>query len=177
MIRFTYQKQRHSDEFLHALQVLAPRFLLCGTFIPKNSNAGGSARCIHKDLLPDDAMATHVVTCQGCDHIRSGCRSLVVVNVHFEHELTLRILRERLCLITPHWPQYPDAIARSWVTSVFANHRKKGSMFGIRHSLMEIREKLPSSIPFSLTYSKLPSLTLQERLHSPWACTHAVQDR
>ena len=52
-----------SDEFLHALQVLAPRFLLCGTFIPKNANAGGSARCIHKDLLPDDAMVTHVVFC------------------------------------------------------------------------------------------------------------------
>ena len=111
--------------------------------------------------MPDDAVVTHVVTCQGCDHIRSGCRSLVVVNVHFEHELTLRILRERLCLITPHWPQYPDAIARSWVTSVFANHRKKGSMFGIRHSLMEIRGKLPHFTLFFLTFSKLPGLTLQ----------------
>ena len=39
-------------------------------------NAGGSAICIHKDLLPDDAVVTHVVTCQGRDHIvnvRSGC--------------------------------------------------------------------------------------------------------
>ena len=36
--------------------------------------------------------------------------SFLIVNVHFEPELTLRNLRERLCLITPHWPQYPDAI-------------------------------------------------------------------
>ena len=60
----------------------------------------------HKDLLPDDAVATNVITCQGRDHIvneRSGCRNLVVVNVHFEPELTLRSLRERLCPITPHW--------------------------------------------------------------------------
>ena len=54
-----------------------------------------------------------MVTCQGRDHIvnvRSGCRSLVVVNVHFEPELTLRSLRGRLRLITPHWPHFPDAI-------------------------------------------------------------------
>ena len=73
---------------------------------------GGSAICIHKDLLPGDAVVTHVVTCQGRDHVvnvRSGCQSLFVVNVHFEPELTLRSLRERLRLITPHWPQYPDA--------------------------------------------------------------------
>ena len=59
------------------------------------------------------AVVTHVVTCQGRDHvvnIRSGCQSLVVVNVHFEPDLTLRSSRERLRLITPLWPQYPDAI-------------------------------------------------------------------
>ena len=74
---------------------------------------GCSAICIHKDLFPDDAVVTHVVTCQGRDHIvnvGSGCQSLVIVNVHFEPELTLRSLRERLRLITPHWPHYPDAI-------------------------------------------------------------------
>ena len=63
--------------------------------------------------LPDDAAVTHVITCQGRDHIvnvRSGCQSLVIVNVHFEPELTLRSLRERLRFITPHWPQCPDAI-------------------------------------------------------------------
>ena len=94
-------------------QVLSPRFQLYGTFIPGNANSGGSALCIHKDLLLDDAVVTHVVTCQGRDQIvnaRSGCQILVVVNVHFEPELTLRSLRERLSLITPHWPQYPDDI-------------------------------------------------------------------
>ena len=101
------------DEFLQAFQVLAPRFRLHGTFIPKNANSGGSATCIHKDLLPDDALVTHVVTCQGRDHvvsIRSGCRSLVIVNVHFEPELTLRSLRERSRRITPQWPPYPEAV-------------------------------------------------------------------
>ena len=57
------------DDFLQAIQVLAPRFLLYGTFIPGNENAGGSAVCIHKYLLPDDAVVTHVVTFQGRDHI------------------------------------------------------------------------------------------------------------
>ena len=66
-----------------------------------------------KDLLLDDALVTHVVTCQGPDHIvniGSGCRSLVVVDAHFEPELTLRRLRERLRLITPHWPPFPEAV-------------------------------------------------------------------
>ena len=68
---------------------------------------------IHIHLLPDDAVVTHVVTCQGRDHIvnvRSGCHGLVIVNVHFEPELTLRSLHDRLCLIIPHWPQNPDTI-------------------------------------------------------------------
>ena len=93
------------DEFLQAIQVLPPRFRLYGTFLPGNENAGGSAICIHKDLLPDDDVVTHVVTCQGRDHIvniQSGCRSIVVVNVHFEPELTLRSLRESLRRTTPH---------------------------------------------------------------------------
>ena len=34
----------------------------------------------------------------------------MIVNVHFEPELTLRRLRERLRLITPHWPSYPNAV-------------------------------------------------------------------
>ena len=45
------------------------------------------------DLLPEDASVTHVVTCQGRDHlvnIRSGRHSLVIVHVHFEPEFTLR---------------------------------------------------------------------------------------
>ena len=82
-------------------------------FIPGNENAGGSAICIHKDLLPGDAVVTHMITCQGRDHIvsfQSGRQSLVIVNVHFELELTLRQLRERLTLIAPHWPSYPSSV-------------------------------------------------------------------
>ena len=33
-----------------------------GTFILGNENAGGSAICIHKDLLPEDAIVTHMIT-------------------------------------------------------------------------------------------------------------------
>ena len=54
-----------------------------------------------------------MITRQGRDHlvsIQSGRQSLVIVNVHFEMELTLRRLRERLRLITPHWPSYPNAV-------------------------------------------------------------------
>ena len=56
---------------------------------------------------------THMITCQGRDlivNVQSGRRNLVVVDVHFEPELTLRRSRERLRLITPHWPLYPNAV-------------------------------------------------------------------
>ena len=107
------QEVHGKDEFLQAIQVWAPRFQLFGTFIPGNENAGGSATCIHQDLLPEDAIVTHMSTCQGRDHIvnvESGRKNLVIVNVHFEPELTLRRLREKLRLITPHWPSYPNAV-------------------------------------------------------------------
>ena len=54
-----------------------------------------------------------MITCQGPDHIvniQSGQKNLVIVDVHLEPELTLRPLRERLRLITPHWPWYPNAV-------------------------------------------------------------------
>ena len=107
------QEVHGKDEFLQAFQVLAPPFKLFGTFIPGNENAGGSAICNHKDLLPEDAIVTHLITCQGGDHIenvQSEQKNLVIVNVHFEPELTLRRLCERLRLISPHWPSYPDAV-------------------------------------------------------------------
>ena len=103
------QEVHEKDEFLQ--EVWTPRFKLFGTFIPGNENAGGSAICIHEDLLPEDAIVTHVIACQGRDHIvnvQSGRKNLVIVNVHFEPELTLRRLRERFRLITPHWPSYPN---------------------------------------------------------------------
>ena len=107
------QEVHGKDEFLQAIQKLAPRFKFFGTFIPGNENAGGSAICIHNDLSPEDAIVTHTITCQSRDHIvniRSGQKNLVIVNVHLEPELTLWRLRERLRLITPHWPSYPNAV-------------------------------------------------------------------
>ena len=101
------QEIHGKDEFLQAIQVLAPQFRLYFTFIPNNLNAGGSA------ILPEGAVVTRVIPCQGRDHIvtiQSGERNLVVVNVHFEPDLTLRNLRARLHLITPHWPRYPESL-------------------------------------------------------------------
>ena len=63
------QELHGKDEFLQAVQVLVPQFLLFGTFIPNKLGAGGSAICIHKSLLPDGAIVTHVITCQGRNHI------------------------------------------------------------------------------------------------------------
>ena len=60
------------DEYLKAFQVLAPRCRFFGTFIPDNENAGGSAICIHKDLLLEEAIVTHLVT-SGNFSAFSGC--------------------------------------------------------------------------------------------------------
>ena len=45
-----------------------------------------------------------------CDTRPYGQKNLVIVNVHFEADLTLRCLRERLRLITQHCPSYPNAV-------------------------------------------------------------------
>ena len=80
--------------YLQAFQVMAPRFrFFFGTFFPGNEYAGGTAVCIHRDLLPEVAVVTHLITCHGSDHIvniQSGRQSPVIVNVHFEPEPTLR---------------------------------------------------------------------------------------
>ena len=55
--------------YLQAMEVLAPRIRVFGTFIPANENVGGSAICIHKDLLTEEAIVTHLVTCHGRDHL------------------------------------------------------------------------------------------------------------
>ena len=107
------QEVHGKDEFLQAIQVLAPRFRLFGTFLLDNKNAGGLAICIHKDLLPVEVIVTNLITCHGRDHlvsIQSGRHKIVIVNVHFEPELTLRQLRGRLRLIHPHWPVHPNVL-------------------------------------------------------------------
>ena len=99
------------NEFLQALQALHSQFRLFGTFTLNNVNAGGSATLNHKNLLPDGAIVTHEITCQGRDHIvriQSGESVLVVINVHFEPDLILRNLREWLRRIAFHWPRYPE---------------------------------------------------------------------
>ena len=53
------QEVHGKDENLQAIQVLAPRFRIFGTFFPENENAGGSAVCIHRDLQPEEAIVTH----------------------------------------------------------------------------------------------------------------------
>ena len=102
-------------------------------FIPDNINAGGSAICIHKSLLPDGAIATHVITCQGRDHIvtiHSG--STVLANVHFEPNLTLRRLRERLRAVLEH-------LGLLLATSTSVNSKKEDSTSGIRPSRTAMR--------------------------------------
>ena len=86
------QEVHGKDEFFQAVQILVPQFRLFGTLKPNNLNAGGSAICIHKKLFLDGAVISHVITCQGRDHIvsiHSGDSILVTVNVHFEPDLTL----------------------------------------------------------------------------------------
>ena len=140
------------DEYLQAIQVLAPRFRVL-VFFPENENAGGSAICIHKDLLPEEAIVTHLIICQGRVHlvnIQSGRHSLVFVNVHFELELTLRQLRGRLGLVHPHWPAFPMEWALFWVTSTSVTPKKDDLLSGTRHSQMATRERLPCSTHFSI---------------------------
>ena len=111
------QEVHGREEFFQAIQVLAPRFRLFGTFLPDNGNAGGSAICIQRDLLPGEAIVSHVIACQGRDHlvnIRSERHNLVIVNVHFEPELTLSQLRDTLRLFHPHWPAYPCGVRIFW---------------------------------------------------------------
>ena len=77
-----------------------------GTFIPKNVNAGGSAVLIRKNLLSENVVVTHEITCQGRDHIvriRSGESVLEVISVRFEPDLIFADLRERLRRIVFHW--------------------------------------------------------------------------
>ena len=107
------QEVHGKDEFLQAIQVLAPQFRFFGTFLLDNESAGGSAICIRRDLLPEEALVTHLMSCHGRDHlvnIQSERHSLVIVNVHFEPDLTLRQLRGRLGLIHPHRPAYPNGV-------------------------------------------------------------------
>ena len=55
-----FQEVHGKGEYLQAIQVLAPRFRLFGTFFLENENTGGSAIGIHRDLLLEEAVVTHL---------------------------------------------------------------------------------------------------------------------
>ena len=143
------QEVHGKDEYLQAVQVLAPRFRFFGTFIPDNENAGKSAICIHGEILPGEVIVTHLVTCQGRDHlvnIQSGRHNLVIVGVHFEPERTLRQIRGRLRLIHPRWPAFPNGVCIMLSDfNIFEIKKKDDLMSGSRHSPMATRERLPCS--------------------------------
>ena len=104
--------------------------------VEKEVNPGRKMNILPRKRGERQPRFQHVVTCHGCDHlvsIQSERHNLVIVNVHFEPELTLRQLRDRLHL----W-----AFFLVISTSVI---QKDDLMSGIRHSPMAIREKLPCS--------------------------------
>ena len=105
------------------------------------------------NLPPEEAVVTHLITCQGRDHIvkiQSVRQSPVSVNVHFEPELTLRQLRDRLHLINPHWPSYPNAGGFIFlVISTSVSQKKAGSMCETKPSPTVTRERLPCCTLFS----------------------------
>ena len=76
------QEVHGRDEYFQVFQVLAHRFRLFGTFFRDDEIEGGSAICIHRVVLPEGAMVTHVGTCQGRNHllnVRTGQHGLVIV--------------------------------------------------------------------------------------------------
>ena len=80
---------------------------------------------------------THSITCHGRDHlvnIQSERHSLVILNVHFEPDLTSRQLRGRLGLIHPHWLAYPKNVGVILGDFKSVTLKKDDSMFGTKHS-------------------------------------------
>ena len=169
------QEVHGKDEFLQTIQVM-------GSAIQAIWYVSYQAMQMHvaqphafiKDLLSYDAVVTHAITCQGRDHtviVRSGCRNLVVVNVHFEPELTLRSLRERFCLITPHWPQDPNAIGIIMEDFNICDPEKGRFNFWNQTFTCGALERLPYFILYFNVSLKLLNLATHH-----WGYTHAVKD-
>ena len=108
--------------------------------------------------------------------MQSGRKNLVIVNVHFEPELTLGRLRERLRLVAPHWPPYPDAVGIIMGVFMSVSQKKGGSMCGTKPSLTVTLERPPCFIPFLHMSSSLLNLTALGG--TPLSCdkTRAVKD-
>ena len=108
-----------------------------------------------------DALVTHMITCQGRDHfvnVQYGRQILVIVNVHFEPELTLRQLRERLRLSIRIGLRIPTLWASSLVMSTSVNQKKEGSTYGTKPSPTVTGERPPCFIPFFHMSSRLLNL-------------------
>ena len=98
----------------------------------------------------------HRITCQGCDHIvsvQSGRQSLVIVNVHFEPELTLRLFYAKDCVSPLH--------IGLRIPTLWAGDAGKIALF---HSF------------FSACSWDCSTWSHLEELHSPCDHTHSVKD-
>ena len=143
--------------------------------------SNGSATFIRKSLLPDHAVVTHEITCQGRDHIvniQSGESVLVVINEHFEPDLILRNLRERLRRIAFHWPRYPEGFGMIIVDFNSSGSGTKpsqkvmqenGSVPHLSHMLLKLRNQtLQGRIPPPMVrYAPYPELTERSSM-CPW---------
>ena len=104
------QEVHGKDEFLQATQVLVPRFGFFWYFQSWKRECRRIGHLHPQELLPEEAIVTLAKAVTHIVRVQSGRQSPVTVNVHFEPELTLRRLRERLRLITPQWPSCPNAV-------------------------------------------------------------------
>ena len=100
-------------------------------------------------------------------YIQSSDRNLVVVNVHFEPDLTLRDVRERQRLITPYWPLYPEAVGV--ITGDVNICEPVEGRFNVWNQIFTDGDagRPLFSVPFSLMSSKSLSLTLQGEIQEP----------
>ena len=138
------------------------------TLFPENENARGSAICIYRDFLPEDAIVTHIFTFEGRDHIvnmKSGRKSLVIVTVHSEPELPLRRLCKK-CVASLHIGLSIPTL-RASTNDLISVNQKEGSMCGTRPSPTVTRERPPCFIPFFRMSSRLLNLNTQRGTPQP----------
>ena len=142
-------------------------------------NAGGSSIFIHKNLLPDHAIVSHEITCQGRDHIvtiRSGEGVLVIVSVHFEPDLVLWDLRGRLHRISLLWPRYPEALGV--IIGEFNIREHEEGRFNVRNqTLQKVRlGKRFLFVSFSRMLSKSRNQILQGGYRRWGYASHTIQN-
>ena len=121
---------------------------------------------------------TNLVTCHGRDHlvnIQSGRHNLVIVNVHFEPELTLTQLRGRSGLVHPHWPSYPNGVGI--ILGDFNICEPEEGRFNVWNQAFTDGDPRKTALfHFFHMFLKLLSLTTRGGTHSHWDHTHSVKD-